>query len=351
MPHGGMDRANYALAVRLASTGHEVHLVTHRAAESLRQCGAFVHRAARPANAHAAGMPLLAREARRRAAQFERRKPCVVANGGNCVLPSVNWVHYVHAAYDPATDVPGGASVIARLQRRYVLRHERGALSRASAVICNSERTRRDVVERLDVPEAIAHVIYYGIDPCRFTPPSPAARTAARAALGVVDGRPVVLFVGALGDRRKGFDALFGAWTAVWRRELRHWRARAEQAGVAAHLHFLGFREDVHVLLAAADVLVHPARYEAYGLSVHEAICAGVPAIVSAGAGVAERYPGSLRGLLLPEVSEERVAAALEFWRGSRSALTAAAEATGTVWRARTWDHMADEIIALASRT
>ena len=42
--------------------------------------------------------------------------------------------------------------------------------------------------------------------------------------------------------------------------------------------------------------MVHPARYEAYGLGVHEAICRGLPAIVSAGAGIAELYPADASG-------------------------------------------------------
>jgi glycosyltransferase involved in cell wall biosynthesis len=357
-----MDRANYALAARLASTGHEVHLVAHRVAASLRQCGAIVHAAPRPANSHAVGMPLLAREARRRAAQLRSRDPYVVANGGNCALRSINWVHYVHAAYDPARDA-AASGMIARLERRYVLRHERRALSYASLIICNSERTRRDVVDRLGVPEARAHVVQYGTDPSLFAPPPPQSRAAARAALGVTDGRPVVLFVGALGDRRKGFDALFEGWSVLSRRgwnaelfvagegrELAAWRARAEQAGLGGQMHFLGFRDDVHVLLAAADVLVHPARYEAYGLAVHEAICAGVAAIVSARAGVAEQYPASLRALLLPEVSGDAIAVTLDAWRGDRATFAAAAAATGALWRARTWNHMADEIVALVTR-
>ena len=73
--------------------------------------------------------------------------------------------------------------------------------------------------------------------------------------------------------------------------ELPAWRQRAQAAGLGDRMRFLGFRSDVPEILAALDALVHPARYEAYGLSVHEALCRGVPAIVSASAGVAERIP------------------------------------------------------------
>lgn len=357
-----MDRANYALAARLASTGHEVHLVTHHAAASLRCGGAIVHHAPRPAGAHALGMPLLAREATRRARELRGRRPRIVANGGNCVLPGLNWVHYVHAAYDASGQGSPAARGIAALQRRYVLGRESQAVSRADLVICNSDRTRADVVNRLGVPPDRARVVYYGTDAALFSPPDPEARRAARVALGVRDDRDVVLFVGALGDRRKGFDALFSAWQALcsrgWGadlfvagegRELAAWRSRALQAGIAECVHFLGFRDDIPVLLAAADVLVHPARYEAYGLSVHEALCAGVPAIVTADTGVAERYPASLRDLLLSAVTRESVLAALDAWIAGKPSYAAAAAATGAAWRARTWDHMADDIIALAA--
>ncbi|MDK2408772.1 glycosyltransferase [Aphanizomenon sp. PH219] len=55
------------------------------------------------------------------------------------------------------------------------------------------------------------------------------------------------------------------------------------------YINFLGFRADVPNLLRAADCLVAPTRYEAYDLGVHEALCCGLPAIVSADAGVDER--------------------------------------------------------------
>ena len=362
MPSGGMDRANFALACRLACTGHEVHVVTHRAAETLERRGVIVHRVSRPAGSHALGMPFLARAARHHAARLAGRHARVVANGGNCVLPGVNWVHYVHAAYDPARDTTGLVRALTAVQRGYVLRRERLALGQARLVICNSERTRRDVVDRLGVAASRVRVVYYGVDPSRFDPAPPASRDAARAALGVPAGRRVALFVGALGDRRKGFDAVFEAMespgSAAWGtdlfvagegRELSTWRQRAIDSGLAGRVHFLGFRQDVHALLEAADVLIHPARYEAYGLSVHEAICSGVPAIVSAGAGVAERYPAALRGLLVADVSGPEVRAAMERWLADEAGFKAAAVDAAAVWRTRTWDDMADDVIALGA--
>ena len=180
--------------------------------------------------------------------------------------------------------------------RKRNLAAERIALREASIVICNSRRTRDDVVERVGIEAHRAHVVYYGADPVKFSVVSPSGRADAKRELRLDPSRPLVGFVGALGDRRKGFDTLFEAWTALCRlpnwdanlmvvgagAEIPQWKRRAREAGLADRMTFAGYRFDMPAVFAALDVLVHPARYEAYGLSVHEALCRGVPAFVSA---------------------------------------------------------------------
>jgi len=74
---------------------------------------------------------------------------------------------------------------------------------------------------------------------------------------------------------------------------------KARELGLGDRLDFLGFRQDVPNLLRSADGMVAPTRYEAYGLGMQEAICCGMPAIVSEDVGIAERYPINLKSLLL----------------------------------------------------
>jgi glycosyltransferase involved in cell wall biosynthesis len=91
------------------------------------------------------------------------------------------------------------------------------------------------------------------------------------------------------------------------------------------------------------------ARYEAYGLGVHEALCRGLPALVAATAGVAERYPSSLQALLLDDVeSAGDVAGALQRWRADAARLRTDVAAFSEALRARGWDDMARDIVALA---
>jgi glycosyltransferase involved in cell wall biosynthesis len=130
--------------------------------------------------------------------------------------------------------------------------------------------------------------------------------------------------------------------------ELPAWKERTRLLGIADRVSFLGFRRDVPQILGASDALLAPARYEAYGAGVHEALCCGLPALVSSTAGVAERYPASLTSLLLDEPESPRaVAAALRVWRSTASDCQARARTLSDFLRARDWDAMARDIVSL----
>jgi glycosyltransferase involved in cell wall biosynthesis len=367
-PYGGMDMANYALASHLARSGRaaaDVHLVAHQVSPELagfpRDRGIIkVHRVPRPFGIHRVGEPLLRATARRVQRQLASEDLCSLANGGNADLGDLNWVHYVHAAFDPPAAGLGNRLRLARNHKRYVV-EEQQALSRARLVICNSNRTADDVVKLVGVPRDRTRVIYYGIDSVKFGRVDAAERDAARRMLGLPPARLLALFVGALGDRRKGFDTVFDAWHTLCRRsewdvdlvvagsgaELEAWKARSARALPEGRIRFLGFTHDMPAVFAAGDLLIHPARYEPYGLAVHEALCRGLPALVSATAGVAERYPADLGQLLLQDpASAAELVARLSAWRADDGVADRVAEFAARL-RARTWEHMAREIVEL----
>jgi len=356
---GGMDRANHALASYLARRGHPLHLVAHRIDPGLASMpGVAGHLVPRPFGAHLAGAPLLAREAAREARALGTSAR-VLMNGGNGAIGMPTWIHYLHAAYAPEAGGSLRARASSLASRRYYLARERAALRAAPLVLCNSERTARDVEEHYGVQPARLRVIYYGCDPRMFAAIAADERTAARAALGIDPGRLAAVFVGALGDRRKGFDVLFTAWQALARdpgwdvdllvagegAEASAWRERVRAAGLDRCVRLLGFRRDVQSVLGAADVLVHAARYEAYGLGVHEALCRGIPAIVTAAAGVTERYPKSLSSLIVPSPPQpDAFVSALRAWRSHADEWRSRTGTVAAALRARSWDDMATEI-------
>ncbi len=364
--HGGMEKANLALAECLLERGTPVHLVGHSVDPELAaRPGARAHLVARPPAALLLGDRAIDRRGRAVAREAVAAHPGarVVVNGGNCGWRDVNWVHYVHHAWVPAD---AGAPLPFRLKNRLLAasarRDERERIPGARLVLANSELTRRHLVEHLGVEPARVRIAYLGAE-AGWGPPSAEERAAARAWLGVPEGRPLVVFVGALGhDARKGFDTLLTAWRRLCARPewdgflvaagggrgLGRWEAETARLGIADRVKMLGFTRRVADLLAAADLLASPVRYEPYGLNVQEALCRGVPAVVSARAGIAERYTADLAGLVLPDPEDPvELAERLLRWRAEMDAWRARVRPLGERLRAHGWREMAREIVAL----
>jgi len=359
---GGMDRANFALADYIARLEDDLHLVAHRVSkELLAQPTVTFHAVPKVANSYLLGAPLLNQTGRFQGWQISKTGGRILVNGGNCQWGDCNWVHYVHAAYQPENQAGLLYQLKESVSRQIFLKAERKALQSARVIIANSDRTKRDLIEKLSIPSERIHKVYYGIDPQIFYPATLSERTQLRQKLGWSQQKPIVVFIGALGDRRKGFDTLFWAWQMLctdpnWDADLvaigvgaeqPFWQHRALLAGISKRVHFLGFRSDVPDLLRAADCLVAPTRYEAYGLGVHEALCCGLPALVSATAGVAERYPVELGDLLIPNSEDAAdLAARLRLWRDATHKYSKLVSELSQELRSHTWDDMAKNIVA-----
>lgn len=368
--NGGIDRANAALASHLANRGTLVHLVAHGVSADLASApNVTVHLARRPAGSFFLGEWPLERlgisVARRLLDQYLGTR--VVVNGGNCRWSDINWVHSVHHAW-PCHDAGAPAWFRAknRLTKFVAQYRERRALLRARVIIANSNSTRDAVVNRIGVAPESVHTVYLGADPAHG-PPSAPERSNARAWLGAPDGRPLAAFIGTLGyDNNKGFDTLWAAWQRLcarpdWDadlvvagtgRRLTNWQRCVVDAGLTSRVRFIGFSTRIPELLAAADVLVSPSRYEAYGLSVREAICRGVPAIASSAAGVAEHFTADVSELLLtnPDDVDELVSRLLH-WRARMDDWQSRFAPLSHRLIAHTWTDMAEEIVSIAEST
>lgn len=357
-----MDVANHALALWLAQNGHDVHLVAHEVDTELEQtANVSVHSVPKPLGSYMLGEQLLNVAGKHWARKIARRGGRIVVNGGNCNWGDVNWVHYVHAAYarEPAPTANFGRRFKERMADAQFCRNERTALLNARVIIANSNRTRQDLVDFVGISQERVRTIYLGVDAGLFRPPSDVDRESIRKELGWFDDRPRVAFIGALGDRRKGFDRLFAAWEMLcsdpkWDAdlivvgagaELTFWKRLTHQRSLGERIHFLGFRRDVHRLLKACDALVAPTRYESYGLGVQEALCCGLPALVTETAGVAERYPTNLRTLLLRNSdSLSDLVTSIREWRDFAPEYAKKVLKLSDELRDHTWQKMASEI-------
>lgn len=371
---GGMNQPNYELARYLAGEGFETHLAGYRVADDLaRHPGVTFHRVPKPAGSYFLSQPLMNRLGRRWARAIAAAEGRVIVNGACCDWDDINWVHHVQAVFAPQVTAGWARRLKNRAQRHVDLAAERRIVPRAKLAITDTERMKHDIVERLGFPAERAHAVYPGIDPALFRPPATDERAAARARIGAVRSdsvreRPLVAFIGALGDTRKGFDTLFGAWAVLcaeraWDAdlvvvatggELPAWKARAASAGIASRIRFLGFdRDDTFIarVLWGCDALVLPSRYEGYGRPVQEALCCGIPALVSRASGIAEQYPAELADLIIPDAEDVAdLAARLARWRNASDAWREKIRPFSAALREHTWRRMAEQIVAIIER-
>jgi len=155
---------------------------------------------------------------------------------------------------------------------------------------------------------AYRHIYHTPAKRCRLLPPgiSPdrrrgedagARREAAREALGVLPGETMLLEVGS-GFRTKGVDRAIAAIAALpdevrsrtrlfvaGRGKEKPYLKLARRLGIDDRVTLLGERRDVPDLLLAADLLLHPARNEAAGAVLLEAIAAGTPVLCTSNCG------------------------------------------------------------------
>jgi glycosyltransferase involved in cell wall biosynthesis len=183
-----------------------------------------------------------------------------------------------------------------------------------------SQRFRDEAVAARAVDPRRASVVPNGIELGRYG--DAAAGKAVRDSLGARPTDVVAAFVGRL-DEQKGLDVLIEALALrPLPGELRVWlvgegsnRADLERnvtaRGQAAHVSFLGHRNDVPALLAASDLFVLPSRVEATPIALIEAMASGLPVVVTDVGDCARLAPHRIAGLVVPPGDAAALASAL----------------------------------------
>lgn len=191
---------------------------------------------------------------------------------------------------------------------------ERLTARRADAVLCVSA----DLADRMRRAGARDVALAVVPAPPAAAPPAQAV-DQARADIGAT-GRPVVLAVGRLAPQ-KGFDVLIDALASLRGRDPAPLLAIAGEGPLAGQLaaqaraagsdgRFLGPRTDVPALLAAADVVVVPSRWEGQPLIVQETLQAGRPLVASRVGGI-PALTGEDAALLVPAADPGLLASAV----------------------------------------
>ena len=188
-----------------------------------------------------------------------------------------------------------------------------------------SEYAKRHWIEYSRTPLEHTRTIYNGIpNDCFDAIPD---REAVCKELKIPSGATVALFVGRM-LKRKGIDTildglgpifhsknLYLVYVGGWDQPpegffpdevglLERMKERIGYEGWTDRVRFLGRRNDVPRLMASADVLVHPARIEGFGLVLAEAMAAGLPVVASSVHGIPEVLAGTDSIMVPPDDAE-----------------------------------------------
>ncbi|MGB8004892.1 MAG: glycosyltransferase family 4 protein, partial [Gaiellaceae bacterium] len=185
---------------------------------------------------------------------------------------------------------------------------------KASKVIAITAALARFQVERVGLPAEKVEVIHYGLDDV------PAA-WGSNPPAGVGPGSRVLLAVSRL-EPQKGIDVAIRALPEIRRRHpeavlvvLGEGPQRAELEALAHELDvpvlLPGRVPDVTAWLGRADLLVHPARWEGFGLALLEAMLASLPVVATNVSSIPEIVADGETGLLVAPDDAPALAAAV----------------------------------------
>lgn len=178
------------------------------------------------------------------------------------------------------------------------------------------------VKQSLLAPLALeSRVVHYGIDLSIF---SPGDKQAARRELGIpMDGK--ILLFGANSIRQNRWKDYLTMRTAVsmlaeqTKNTKIYFIALGEDAPVErigkVEIRFIPFQKDPHSVMQyfrAADIYLHAAKAEVWGLTITEAMACGTPVVATAVGGIPEQIEDGYTGFLVPPGDASAMAASVQ---------------------------------------
>ena len=230
---------------------------------------------------------------------------------------------------------------------------ERRALCDQRATAIAISRALRDDLAAYGRSGATA-VIPHGVDGRQFNPAvRERFRARVRRELGVAETAPLFLYVG---DLRKGMEPAIRALAQVPGAHLvslsrtppTAYREVAAACGVADRVSLLPATDSVERYYGAADALVLPTPYDAFGMVITEAMACGLPVITTPRAGASELLESGVHGLLVASpIDAGAIASAMRTLADDEAARRRMGAAAAALMREHTWDRVAERTLAI----
>ncbi len=268
----------------------------------------------------------------------------VHAQGLTCRHASVITAHICNAArqHQPGHTFKSRcfASIASMLERRFYSANRHARVIAVSAVVAS------ELVSSAGVA-VMPRIIYHGVDACRFHPATSGERVMARRHFNLpVDGW-TWLFVGLDEVIRQLPSFPEALLLVVTRSRMDSYKRLASVCGVSHRVTFHGPEQRTELAYQAADVLVYPSSYDAFGMVVAEAMASGLPVVAGRNIGAAEWIEHGKNGLLCDAGDRASLGSALSKLSGNPpGAVSMGSAARETVLR-HTWDACARSTLAV----
>lgn len=282
-------------------------------------------------------------------AKVRREHDLVHTQGWNTANADIATAHICLAAWRSASrHAPASAGLAEKFLGKYIESRE-GVFYRSAVrhIIAPSRHVEEDLRRHYGTAKDITVIPHSFPD---FEPiPS---RATARAELKLPEKPFMALYAG---DARKGLDVALRAiarvsdihLVVVSRSHIRTYKNLAADLGVEDRTHWIPGMPTLQPAYAAADVLLHPTVYDAFGLVVAEAMRYGLPVIVSNEAGVSELLEdGRSAWIVRPRDPEDSAQALTALAENAELRRKFAAESQRAADQ-RSWDDVAAETVAI----
>jgi glycosyltransferase involved in cell wall biosynthesis len=148
-------------------------------------------------------------------------------------------------------------------------------------ILAASEKIKDELLHFAHVPEEKIRILYPPTNIQKFNRSGSMDKPKWRMKYGFSDSKKSILFV-TTGNHLKGYAFLLEVMNILQDAPIELIIAGVKpMKSDLENVKYIGYINDVNELMWAADVLVHPAKYEAYAQVVSESLLCGLPVIVS----------------------------------------------------------------------
>ncbi|QDD00323.1 glycosyltransferase family 4 protein [Candidatus Methylopumilus planktonicus] len=218
--------------------------------------------------------------------------------------------------------------------------------------VANSDLVKKELYKYYKVPKSRIKVIENGIDTRSFHPASPSKKEASKKQLALNPKFPVVLFVGSGFERKGAFEIveaikLLPKFQAI----IVGQDKKIDQLRVLAHGHNIlvtGPQDNIQKYLDAADIFCLPSLYDSLPNAALEALCCGLPIVLTKDVGLAPHIKKNLAGVICKKDKLSIADALIKAWEKrklfSKNALKAA-KAFEIKNKNKEWFHLYNELL------